>query len=576
MFTSTLAYRSPTRTTTTCASLFQELQKLWDEIGECESERDQMLVQLEQECLDIYRRRVEQSRKHKADLHKALLDAEAEAAYLISALGDLTSFSRVKGTLKEQTRAINLVLEKLRIKKQERVKQFSDVLSSISVISVEISGASPSKNRGDPLGNANDLTLKKLEELRAHLQELQAEKNLRLQKVNSYLNSIHELCAVMSIDVNQKVSDVHPSLVCTPKSFSNDTLAKLLGTIQSLKQEKESRLQKIKDLAGALVKLWNLLETPLDEQKRFDHVISLVPFSVHEVFGQGVLSSSAVNQAEIEVERLNVLRSRKLKELVMSKLNQLEEIYKGVHMEVDSDMARQIFINLDSGNIDLSDLLSGMDDEIQKAKEQAFSRADILEKVEKWRHASQEENWLDEYERDGNRYSAGRGAHKSLKRAEKARVLVGKLPALVENLIAKVKVWELEKGIPFLYNKASLLHMLEEYIVQQQQKEEEKRKSREQKRIQEQRATEREALFGSKPAIKKPLGQSTAANSMTGTPNGHRVAPPSARHGVSSGKERKDSGRAGTVIPYNYVALSKDDDTAPRDTNNTCGMRLKF
>lgn len=40
-----------------------------------------------------------------------------------------------------------------------------------------------------------------------------------------------------------------------------------------------------------------------------------------------------------------------------------------------------------------------MDDQIAKAKEQAQSRKDILDKVEKWRHASEEESWLDEYER---------------------------------------------------------------------------------------------------------------------------------------------------------------------------------
>lgn len=40
-----------------------------------------------------------------------------------------------------------------------------------------------------------------------------------------------------------------------------------------------------------------------------------------------------------------------------------------------------------------------MDDQIIKAKEEAFSRKDILDKVEKWHLAAEEENWLDEYER---------------------------------------------------------------------------------------------------------------------------------------------------------------------------------
>lgn len=54
------------------------------------------------------------------------------------------------------------------------------------------------------------------------------------------------------------------------------------------------------------------------------------------------------------------------------------------------------------GNVDLSDLLSSMDDQIAKANEQALSRKDILDKVQKWKFASEEEKWLDDYERVKN------------------------------------------------------------------------------------------------------------------------------------------------------------------------------
>ena len=74
------------------------IQKIWDEIGESDTERDKMLLELEQECLDIYRRKVENTRKHKADLYEALADAEAEIAELISVLGEKTSFSRVSSS----------------------------------------------------------------------------------------------------------------------------------------------------------------------------------------------------------------------------------------------------------------------------------------------------------------------------------------------------------------------------------------------------------------------------------------------------------------------------------------------
>ncbi|XP_057453532.1 65-kDa microtubule-associated protein 5 [Lotus japonicus] len=552
---------SPSRTT--CASLLSQLQMIWDEIGESDSDRDNMLLQLEQECLDIYRRKVDATRKHKAELCQWLADAEAELINLVSSLGESSSFSRGKGTLKQQLATIRPVLEDLRSKKDERVKEFSKIKSQISQICVEIAGYEQPKSSSEEV-DQSDLTFKKLGELKSHLQDLQNEKILRQQKVKSHISTISELSAVMSIDFWKTLSEIHPSLgdssKGTPQSISNDTLASLTGYIHSLKQEKQQRLLKVQELTKFLVDLWDLIETPIDEQKAFNHVTRLISASVDEVSTHGCLSSDVIEQVEAEVQRLNALKASKMKDLVFKRQNELEEIYRGVHMDVDSEAARQILTSLiESGNIDLSDLLQSMDDQIRQAKEQAQSRREILDRVEKWRFAAEEEKWLDEYERDENRYSAVRGAHKNLKRAEKARIVVSKIPSIVENLTTKVKAWELEKGIPFLYEKAPLLQSLEEYHVQRQLREEEKRKSREQKRLQEQHAVEQEALFGSRSATKKPLGQSTTANTIVGTPNGRRMLTPSSRYGTSGGKERRESVRGNNIIPVNYVALPKDD-----------------
>ncbi|KAF2323714.1 hypothetical protein GH714_036690 [Hevea brasiliensis] len=549
---------SPSRTT--CGSLLLELQKIWDEIGEADSERDKMLQQLEQECLDIYRRKVEMTRKYKADLHQSLDSAEIEISGLASALGDNVFFSRGKGTLKQQLSAVKPVLEDLRLKKQGRMKDFLETQLQIAGICTEIAGTGHSMKPADPKVDEHDLKLKRLGELKAQLKELQNEKCLRVQKVNSNISMIHDLSVVMSIDFFKTVNDVHPSLIDSAnvqsKSISNDTLARLTGVIHSLKQDKQQRLQKLQGLGHMLIELWNLMDTPIEEQRRWDHITTLISSSVDEVSRQGCLALEVIEQTEVEVERLNVLKAGKLKELVFKRQNELEEIYR-VHMDVDSDAARQILISLiESGNIDLSDLLISLDDQIRKAKEQALSRKEILDKVEKWKCASEEEKWLDEYEKDENRYSAGRGAHKNLKRAEKARTLISKIPSILENLTAKVKAWELEKGIPFLYDKAPLLKTLEEYAVLRQEREEEKRRSREQKRHQEQFAAEQEALYGSRPTVKKPLGQSNSTNTLAGTPTGRRLATPG-RPGISSGKERRES-RVLNVTPINYVALPKD------------------
>eukprot|EP00268_Persea_americana_P019248 TRINITY_DN19864_c0_g2_i1.p1 TRINITY_DN19864_c0_g2~~TRINITY_DN19864_c0_g2_i1.p1 ORF type:complete len:579 (+),score=161.03 TRINITY_DN19864_c0_g2_i1:201-1937(+) len=552
---------------TTCRSLLFELQKIWDEIGESDNERDKMLLQLEQECLDVYRRKVDHASKYKAELHQLLADAEAEAANLVAALGEraLNAWSeKPKGTLEEQISIIKPVLEDLRRRREERVKEFSDVQSHIVRICAEIAGNTQLSNTTDSQVDERDLTVKKLGELKSHLQELLKEKNLRLQKVDGQLNSIHELSTVMLIDFYEIMSEIHPSLVDSTKSksISNDTLARLAGKVHSLKQEKQQRLQKIQELGSTLIELWSLMDMPLDEQKRFDRVTCLISAPVDVVSGQGYLALDVIEQTEIEVGRLNILKASKMKELILKKQNELEEIYKAVHIDVDSDTARQILLSLiDSGNVDLSELLGGMDDQITKAKEQALSRKEILDKVEKWRFACEEESWLDDYEMDQNRYSAGRGVHKNLKRAEKARLLVNKIPSLVENLRGKVRAWEEEKRMPFLYDKVPLLETLEEYTVLRQEREEEKRRSREQKRLQEQLATEQETLFGSKPSPLRLLNmkKQSIQGANAGTPTGRRVSTPTPRHGVLAGKERKDGGRTAMVIPVNYVALPKVD-----------------
>ncbi|KAG4960002.1 hypothetical protein JHK87_036635 [Glycine soja] len=439
-----------------------------------------------------------------------------------------------KGTLKQQIATIRPVIEDLRSKKDDRIKEFSKIKSQISQICAEIAGCGQYNSVTDS-DNQSDLTTKKLRELKSHLQELQNEKILRQQKVKSHISTISELTVVMSMDFRETLNEIHPSLGDSSKgtlqSISNDTLARLTGVIHSLKREKQKRLQKIQELAKLLVELWELMETPIEDQQAFSHVTRLISASVDEVSTECCLSAEVIEQVEVEVQRLNVVKASKMKDLVFKRQNELEEVYRGVHMDVDSEAARQILTSLiESGNIDLSDLLQSMDDQIRQAKEQALSRRDILDRVEKWKFAAEEEKWLDEYERDENRYSAVRGAHKNLKRAEKARILV------------------------------PLLHNLDEYIVQRQLREEEKRKYREQKRLQEQHAVEQEALFGSRSATKKPLGQSTHANTILGTPTGRRMlSTPSGRHGNSGGKDRRESGRVNSIIPVNYVALPKDD-----------------
>ncbi|CAL9164237.1 65-kDa microtubule-associated protein 1-like [Musa acuminata AAA Group] len=555
---------------TTCGSLLQQLQLIWDEVGESDEERDRMLLQLEQECLEVYKRKVEQASKTRVLLLQSLADSKAELLRLLSALGE-KSFDGIpdksSGTIKEQLAAIAPLLEQLCKQKEDRIREFADVQLQIEKIRGEIAGTSIiGEQMRTPTVDEEDLSLKKLDEYQQQLQELQKEKSDRLHKILDFVSTVHDLCAVLGLDFFSTITEVHPSLndsvSVQSKSISNDTLSKLSGMVMVLKEDKKMRLKKLQELAAQLTDLWNLMDTPMEEQSLFSHVTSNMSATVDEVTVPGALALDLIEQAEVEVERLDQLKASKMKEIAFKKQTELEDIYTHAHVDIDSAAARdKILALIDSGNVEPSDLLAEMDNQILKAKEEAMSRKEILEKVEKWMSACEEESWLEDYNRDDNRYNSSRGAHLNLKRAEKARVLVNKIPALVDMLVAKTRTWEEDRGMSFTYDGVPLLAMLDEYTMLRQEREGEKRKQRDQKRIHEQLATEQEALFGSRPSPARPLGPKKVVgprpngSTSNGTPS--RRLSLNANQGSANGVRsmsrdgKRDSNRP--AAPVNYV-----------------------
>ncbi|KAH7689244.1 Microtubule-associated protein MAP65/Ase1/PRC1 protein [Dioscorea alata] len=562
--------QNPLSAQVSCGSLLQQLQLIWDEVGESDEERDNMLLQLEQECLDVYRRKVDQASRSRALLLQQLADSKSELARLLSALGEKTFVGipeKSSGTIKEQLAAIAPALEQLCNQKDERIKEFADIQSQIQKITGEIAGTIKAGEHVKPIVDEEDLSLKKLDEFQSQLKGLQKEKNDRLHKVLELVSNVHDLCAVLGMDFFSTVTEVHPSLNDSAgvqsRSITNETISKLAETVVELKEDKKMRLQKVQELAAQLYDLWNLMDTPADERSLFDHVTCNISSTVNEVIYPGALALDLIEQAEVEVERLDQLKFSKMKEIALKKQAELEDIYARAHVEIDSAAAQEKIMTLiDSGNVEPAELLANMDNQILKAKEEALSRKDILEKVEKWMSACEEESWLEDYNRDDNRYNSSRGAHLNLKRAEKARILVNKIPALVDTLVAKTRAWEEDHGMTFAYDGVPLLAMLDEYAMLRQDREEEKRRMRDQKRFHDQTSTEQEALFGARPSPNRPLGSKKVVGPRVNGAgsNGTPTRRLSLNNGPRSGSKdsgKRDSARASA--PANYVAISKED-----------------
>ncbi|OEL26005.1 65-kDa microtubule-associated protein 8 [Dichanthelium oligosanthes] len=473
-----------------CAYLLQELKMIWDEVGQDQNERERILEELEQECQEVYRRKVNSANMSRIQLHQALAESEAEFTNLLLSLGERSFPGRpekMAGTLKEQLNSITPALQEMQMRKEARVKQFMEVQTEIQRIASEIAGCLGNEA---VTVNEEDLSLKKLEEFQSELQRLKREKTDRLCKVEEYKVLIHNFAKVMGMDHSKILANVHPRLLDGPneqqtKNISDDILKKLNMTVQQLKEEKNNRREKLQNLVKALTNLWDTLDTTMEERQPYGQIKILAMTSVNGMLGPGSLTLETIQQVESEVQRLNQLKASKMKELFLKKIAEVDEICRKSHMDMPYQTEMDKIMNLImSGDVVHDDLLKTMDEYIYKAKEEATSRKDIMDKVEKWMASCDEERWLEEYSRDERRYSISRGAHKHLKRAERARIIVNKIPGLVEQLMAKTQFWEQERNKIFYYDEFPLLAMLKDYMLTLNEKEEEKYRQRENKKIQ--------------------------------------------------------------------------------------------
>ncbi|KAG7538881.1 hypothetical protein ISN44_As13g025930 [Arabidopsis suecica] len=507
----------------TCASLLQQLEIIWNEVGETETEREKILIEIEEECREVYNRKVEKFKEERIQIKQEIADSEARVIDICSVMDEPPILGRQHQSdqqsgrsLKDELVKILQKLEEMEKRKSERKKQFIQVIEDIRCVRDEINGESDEITCSSDFSvDEFDLSLRKLEELHRELYTLQEQKRNRVKQIQDHLKTLESLCSVLGLNFRETVTTIHPSLVESEgsRSISNETLDKLASSIKQWHEIKIQRMQELQDLVTTMLEFWNLMDTPAEEQQKFMDVSCNIAATVSEITKPNSLSIDLLEEVKAELCRLEELKWSKMKELVLKKRSELEEICRRTHivLEEEEDIAVENVIKaIESGDVNPENILEQIEYRAGKVKEEALSRKEILEKAEKWLNACEEENWLEEYNQDENRYNAGKGSHLILKRAEKARALVNKLPAMVEALASKITIWESEKESEFLFDGNRLLSMLEEYSELREEKEQERRRKRDLKKLQGQVISEQDKGSVTKPqSAKKGLKVST-------------------------------------------------------------------
>ncbi|KAI3934559.1 hypothetical protein MKW92_048853 [Papaver armeniacum] len=150
---------------TTCETLMKRLEEIWHEDDVGEDERNEMLQQIDQECLDVYKRKA------------------GEAANFASALGLENIPFKLTGNINKQLEAVRLNQEHLLLLKDRRKVVFADARSQILKLREEIAGNSKLTEQAEaPAVSEDELSLKKLDELRCELPGLQEKAALQDSK----------------------------------------------------------------------------------------------------------------------------------------------------------------------------------------------------------------------------------------------------------------------------------------------------------------------------------------------------------------------------------------------------------
>ncbi|KAJ1277680.1 hypothetical protein BS78_04G022000 [Paspalum vaginatum] len=504
--------------------LLHELGEMWDEIGEGEEDRRGMLHALEEACLNVYRAKVEQVRQHRAQLRREIADSVAEVAAICATIGEppatvQTACSSLQGTgsLKEELGSIAPELAEMRRRREERRRQFSDVTERVNRIQQEMNVAAGAQPRAAAVVDSSDLTKTKLEELRAYLQHLLQEKESRTKKVAELVGQLHSSSMVLGMDPRE--INVHGG-IRQAGDISDGAIARLASEIERLRDIKRSRMEKLQDLVASMLELWNLMDTPAEEQRRFQSVACNIAASEDEITEPNALSMAFIHNVEAEVVRLERLKECRMKDLVVSKYEALKEIRRRARVPEEDDADAVMMFDAIDSDAERAVILERLEVQISEAKDLEFSRKDVLERMDKWQAALEEESWLEEYNRNENRYNVGKGTHLVLKRAEKARALVSKMPAMAEALTAKVVAWEKERGVKFEYDGEALLDVLEDYSNTRKEKEQERKRQRDQRRLQGAAApAERDASPVTRP-LPKNIKNVTRTLSMGGSAGG--------------------------------------------------------
>ncbi|KAL6059406.1 Microtubule bundling protein [Balamuthia mandrillaris] len=426
----------------------RQLQRLWDEIGLQDKQREDQLKRLAHNVALVYNNMLQQQHQEREKLKEAVEDGVEKICQLAAQLGDgeVEMAPQVaEMPLMQRLSVIEYHVASLTERRKERKELLDSLHEQLHTLWKELGFSStdaaeegtmwtpPTFHEFEQVGEA--LTLQRIAEYEEQIADATNEKERRKEKIQQLTVELIDLWTELEEATNSEFDQavLHGKLGC-----SHQVIIALEARKAELLHQQKQRETVIKEHAVKIMALWDRLRVPEKDREAF--------------YAKNIgLGPSVLQACKEELARLQDILQQSLKQLVEDARSRLTALWDELHVSLEERTRFSPFYSQAFTDI----LLEAHEEEIGKNQQLLAVAKPIMLLIERREKILEEKVAFESSSKDPTRLlTKGNRDPGRLLREEKFRkkVLGKELPQLEATLLLKLNQWEKSSSKPFLFN----------------------------------------------------------------------------------------------------------------------------
>ena len=413
---------------TSITTTLTTLNDIWNIIGLNDNQKSEYLTILSNKLNNVLTLSIEEQNNIKANLMEQISNIEIKSNNIISQLqlDNSLYILQLDGTLNQQLNNVNTKFNTLEALKNERINKIDAALTTLHLI-----WNSLGTDYEESFEKMNeDLTLKRLTDIETRINNGRLEMNERTKTVSLRIVELTELISGLCFSADEiAASPLYTKVMAKDVDglgVSTSTLTELEFKKLELITEKSRRAEKLRDYALRITKLWDRLEISDHERKTF--------------FGQNRgLGEATLLCCERELNRLEIMKSEKLKELIERQRNKLQDLWDECHYGPSDRLKFAAASSL----LFTEEILEAHEKEVAKVTLQLITLRPIVQSIERREQILSDKVEFDEMLKNPNRFKV---AGWSIKEESFRKVLNKELPRLTQKIHDDLTDYEAQYG----------------------------------------------------------------------------------------------------------------------------------